>query len=384
MPEDSDIATVPWRDHRDGPGPGLHALVIGVSWYEHGDQEGLASLPGAAMSAARFARWLDTEYRNPEAPLHTVRVLASPVDVEDVMIRDELEGAAPAAVRTNVVAALGAWSEDCRSHPRNVALLYVAGHGCYTERDGGFVLLERFGQASDKIDDALNIRRVVDGLTTTTHAFVDACLVPPPKGISSDLGGGVKLGAPEEPAPPWRIVKQYFAAAPGRSAVVLPQQYATTFGEATLAALRRDALEDDDGAMTVRANTLLRTIRANVSKIAPEQSETYERSVTSGKPSPTDGANPMFHAPLDLDPAELFVSTNPLDAAERADGELWRGLAHDRDFRFKTQPERFEIPPGYYLIRLARTDPMAYKAMWFGTLRPGREEHTVEVEYGDR
>jgi hypothetical protein len=71
----------------------MHALVVGCSQYEFltedgspgpGGREtfGLRQVKTPATCAFRFARWLDSSYRNPSAPLGTVRLFRSPSPFE--------------------------------------------------------------------------------------------------------------------------------------------------------------------------------------------------------------------------------------------------------------------------------------------------------------
>ncbi|HET6478699.1 MAG TPA: hypothetical protein VFG35_01480 [Actinoplanes sp.] len=64
-----------------------HALVIGVSAYDHlpsvgAGPFGLSQLGSTAIGAYRFAVWLRDHYRNPDAPLATIRLLLSPSAAE--------------------------------------------------------------------------------------------------------------------------------------------------------------------------------------------------------------------------------------------------------------------------------------------------------------
>lgn len=382
-----DIAAVPWRERQDGDHPGgLHALLLGVSWYDRGDEHGLDSLPGAAMSAARFASWLDRTYRNLAAPLRSIRILTSAVDQEDEEVAAELGVLPPDADRANVVTALGAWAADCDSHADNIALLYAAGHGCYTELDGGFVLLQGYGTSADLLDDSLNIRRVVDGLAGLqahgTFMFVDACLTPPPKGTPYDITSGVKL-PPPGPGPSHRsVLKQYFAAAPGMSAWVLPDEHSTAFGSALMRALEGAALETHPDGMVVKADGLLQEIKAGVRACAPDRREEYVAQIVPGTPSPATADNPVFHIPERLDPIGVTIRLDPRSAARVAQGELYRRAEFDRDIAFDRHPVELSLIPDYYSLRVASPPPPAFKKVNPGTtLKLGYEDWQVEVPY---
>src|SRR5205823_3752262 len=117
-------------------GPGLHALIIGVSSYDYlsGGTATLApgatkrmrdlaakigQLSGPALSAKSLADWMLERREHFGAPLKTVRLLASPSLTEK-----GLEGIMPATVN-NVVAALTDWRQDAskRNDRRDVSLL---------------------------------------------------------------------------------------------------------------------------------------------------------------------------------------------------------------------------------------------------------------------
>ena len=67
-------------------GPGVHALVIGMSRYtlEGGKApNGFADIAGTAVAACRFATWLVEDFHHPKSiPLRTVRLLLSPMESE--------------------------------------------------------------------------------------------------------------------------------------------------------------------------------------------------------------------------------------------------------------------------------------------------------------
>ena len=84
----------PWVK-RDPPGgaSATHALVVGVSRYTNlpvdgeappvaNETFGLRHAKTPATSAWVFARWLESTYNNPAAPIGTIRVLLSPSDWE--------------------------------------------------------------------------------------------------------------------------------------------------------------------------------------------------------------------------------------------------------------------------------------------------------------
>ena len=110
----------------------VHALVIGVSKYDHlpggtGQQTtkallaGLGQLSAAATSATRIANWLRDNFDYPKVQLGSVRLLASPSPAEV-----PLPGGAnpPPATYEQVKKAVTRWRRDARATPGNITLLY--------------------------------------------------------------------------------------------------------------------------------------------------------------------------------------------------------------------------------------------------------------------
>jgi len=127
-----------------------HAFVVGVSHYPFadgpeatadGESFEITNLTGAAKSASNIAAWLLDEYRNPDAPLATIRVLLSPTDGEELnpRVAGELAGPSP-ATRDSVVGEFDEFRQACRENPDNVAFVYFAGHGIQLNKRGAVVL----------------------------------------------------------------------------------------------------------------------------------------------------------------------------------------------------------------------------------------------------
>ena len=134
------MTDVLWSAADIGDLPSVHALVIGVSAYDHLQDgvgpttaepllAGLGQLSAAATSATRVAQWLRDHFDYPGVRLGSVRLLASPTPGEL-----PLPGGVtpPAATFDGVRRAVAAWRNDAREAPGNVTLLYVAGHGIQT------------------------------------------------------------------------------------------------------------------------------------------------------------------------------------------------------------------------------------------------------------
>lgn len=185
-------------------GPGVHALIVGVSDYvhlspidvpPHADTWFFSKLTSAALSAYKVYQWLSG---NPlRLPLKTVRLLLSPSPRE---IEVELALAAltvPAAGQTTVPRAgrrafedaAHAWREDAAQDPDDMTLFYFAGHGLQRVVDEGVLLFDDFlEQPHPPLSRCALVGNLRAGLTPSTTSpnvantqffFIDACLLQP-------------------------------------------------------------------------------------------------------------------------------------------------------------------------------------------------------------
>jgi hypothetical protein len=147
----------------DAQPPGVHALVIGTSSYPRVKRLGMRpfrDLPGAAVGAARFARWLATEYQHPQRlPLLTVRVLLTPTRGEEQNQIAALQLTSQAATRTRVKNALENWWRDCDGHAENLSILYLAGHGIVNVSDSPTVFLSTANNF-DPYEESISVSRI--------------------------------------------------------------------------------------------------------------------------------------------------------------------------------------------------------------------------------
>ncbi|WP_433222003.1 hypothetical protein ACQP00_22280 [Dactylosporangium sp. CS-047395] len=176
---------------------GVHALVIGISQYDRrrrGGAQVMANLPGAATAAARFARFVADELRDPTGvPVRTVRLLTSLMPDQTVPDSDE-------ASLEQVQFALDDWAEDCDRHPGNVAVLYIAGHGVATALDARWAFLSPAGATESPYTFALNLTAIKASLAfcrARSNVFVwDVCALRGEE-IPAYRTGNVGLTAPD-------------------------------------------------------------------------------------------------------------------------------------------------------------------------------------------
>jgi hypothetical protein len=185
------MTTIEWDN---GPGPRLHAFVVGVDAYPHAattDMDPpwarrllaeLRPLSVAAPSATAVVEWL--KMLTPEAeniPVGTAEVLISatnPVSISTPNGDIDVDSATTA----NFVAAFDSWFRRCNSHPDNVALFFFCGHGWHRREQ--LLLLADIGIRPAAIGaycvDLAHLRGAMRECAARTQAyFVDACRTLP-------------------------------------------------------------------------------------------------------------------------------------------------------------------------------------------------------------
>lgn len=235
--------------------PGTHALVIGISAYQfleggddvNADYEhlGLKQLSSAARSASEFAAWLLDGHNRPGLPLRSLRVLLAPAPGEIIhtAVQSRMKGN-HAPTRVNVEQAIEDFMDASESHPENIAVVYVAGHGMQFTKDGAVLLLSDFG-------DPLHHRKKYTGAVDMTafnkamdkednaHAqfwFLDLC-----RGLAADKEEYDRLAGILE----FDVIRSesvvaspiFFSSSSGQTAYGTPNNV-TLFNEVLMAGLR--------------------------------------------------------------------------------------------------------------------------------------------------
>ena len=362
----------PWV-RRDPPGgaSATHALVVGVSRYTNlpvdgeappvaNETFGLRHAKTPATSAWVFARWLESTYNNPAAPIGTIRVLLSPSDweIENVPELADLPVEIVAATRDNVDEAVAEWFADCRSSAENVAVLYAGGHGIQMGKDdGGIVLLEDFAKLPNVLDHSLDVGAVRKGMAGETIAqrqfyFVDACRVrPAPATRFETLGTGVGLPSPFEGAP--RCSAVYFSATPSTEALGEPGK-GTLFVQALLDCLGTSLGVDDhaqeDGTWAVTTATLMQALPKRVRELA-EAFEMEQTATTGGQLQDVP-----FHVLAEPPDVPITLLLTPENAAACARAKLWIGATSVFDDEAFTPRLEKRVKAGKYILTV-RIEP---------------------------
>ena len=290
----------------DHDGPATRALVIGVSAYPYasgpdatdsGKKSGIGHLSSAARSASEFAVWLMTEYRMPDKPLASLRLLVSPVEGEAVhpAVADAVAADPPSfsATAQAVTSALIELRRECKDHPDDVLIVYVAGHGVQLSKHDAIVLLHDYAAGHHLRElggaiDAIGCHRGFDGDTYPSHQFwfVDACRQPPTvaRRFESLEGAAITFDEPTGKVDSTPV----FLASSTREAAFAEVGGTSLFSQALLWALRGAAATGPDGVCSewhVRTSTLIDVIGPRVARLAAAYEADQHVDVT-GRPGP--------------------------------------------------------------------------------------------------
>ncbi|WP_112236832.1 hypothetical protein [Kribbella monticola] len=186
--------------------PRIHALVIGVGRYiepRDSRKKPFSNLPGAARAAIRFAKYLIDEFHDPEGrSLGTVRLLLSSLEDEDAELGSLSSGGASTL---EVSLALEAWGDDCHQNEKNLAILYVAGHGVALSRGINTLFLSDAMLWGSEYQGSLNLISVDEGMAgcrAKDNIYVYDCCALPPNEISEMASiGGLYMKPFPQPGP---------------------------------------------------------------------------------------------------------------------------------------------------------------------------------------
>jgi len=244
-------------------GPGIHALLVGVSRYPHlpggggtaaEEPLGLQQLDATARTADIIYKWLlkaDQEKRLP-LPLATVRLLLSPSEKESDLT------AVDAATWSNFAKEAKAWRTAASASKEEMTFFYYSGHGIERSKGDSVLLPADFGdpEGGAILNRAVDMRHIVSGMAPPNDPakqiangqlyFVDACRTP---------AGDLKQYEWEEVPKIWSIANSgvdnraypiYYAAVPGATAYALPEKQ-TLFSMALIDCLDRLAAIGPEG-----------------------------------------------------------------------------------------------------------------------------------------
>jgi hypothetical protein len=381
----------------------LHAVVIGVSNYPYRPN---LTTQGPAMSAALFAQWLRTEFRNPDLQLGSLRVLLSPTDGERQAAIDAAGQLDGPATRECVARELPLWADRCNQSRDDAALLYVAGHGTSMVAAGGFLLLEDFGGPGTVLAGALHIDALRDRMEIRkAHAnffFVDTCQetieeqedVEDPDALKGiDLWRGGRR---------WRtFYRAVYGAAPEEQAWTLPEdevmKSGTVFSKALLQALHTAADFDEGGGwgFCVTVERLIAETARNIELEGTELKARYGKEITGSSQASGLGGNRPFHFPAQV-PVDLAIALDPEGAAAIAKAKLYHYLLAPKggqaarakprkvlygDVPMAEQPARLKVDSGKYELQVCSEPPGDFDLLDGHVVLPAAAYWKVPIDY---
>jgi hypothetical protein len=354
--------------------PGTHALIIGVSAYQHfadgkdptpiGIEFEMEQLSAAARSASEFAAWLLKEYRCDRARLCSLRVLLSPTDGEQVHpdIGALLAGNY-SATTTNVKTALMEFRNACNANIDNVAIVYVAGHGVQLTKSGAIVLLQDFGDAGSltELERTIDMAGVHAGMNhpktaRTQFWFVDACRQKPAiaRRFENLNKGALTL---TEPPGVTEVSPLFLAAGTGKQAYARVGGI-TLFCEALLWALRGNVANGPEAGINrwhVPVTALIKQLPDRVNTLAAQES--VDQSVDiAGKIHEA-----IFHEYVGVPKVNLHIDLSPQNAWPVSKAWLKLNANIPVVENFSNWPLQQSIDAGLYLLDIKTAAPFQPK-----------------------
>ncbi|WP_160159775.1 caspase family protein [Streptomyces sp. WAC05374] len=153
-------------------------------------------------SVRSFVDWLVADYRNEDAPLGSIELLASSSPGPfQYRVPGGTAKTVEAATTPRVMDAFERWYEKCNKHVNNVAIFYFCGHGV-NRGVNSYLLLEDWGaHANNPMHESIDLLRFQAGMKqcrAQTQFFIsDACRVAPWAIMTSESQLGQPLIVPD-------------------------------------------------------------------------------------------------------------------------------------------------------------------------------------------
>ena len=351
---------------KDLPGPGTHALIIGVSHYPHvedgedptpdGEAFQIGQLSSAARSASEFAAWLVDEYHNSDRPLKSLRIALSPSpgeiihpDIQDLLPPDH------AATRSNVEADLAGFRDACDSDTRNIAFVYIAGHGVQLTKHGAIVLLHDFAARGqlNRLQGAIDVAGVHAGMNhpdtaQTQFWFSDACRQKPDIAEKFEtLAGALTL---DEPNGATTTSPLFLAATTGNLAYGKPGGV-SLFNEGLMWSLRdggaAEGPQDAGSPWRATVTKLIKCLPAKVKELARQYNE---KQPVHPAGQINEG---VLHYYPQIPQSDLTVNLNPANLAASARASLFLNASVPVIVDSTEWPLHLTVDSGMYLLSVS-------------------------------
>jgi hypothetical protein len=372
-------------------GPGTHALVVGVSDYPFADENsptstrlgrslGIRNLTSAARSASEFVGWLLEDFRDPDCPLASVRLLLSPVAGEDLhaSIAANFAHVDLAATRQALEVELGSFRQACRSNRDNRGIVYMAGHGVQLTKRGATVLLQDFASDAhvNELGGAVDVIGCHDGMDEDGSAavqlwFVDACRqVPAIARQFERLEGALTLSEQHGQV----TSSPVFLASSSQQSAFATIGGTTLFNQALLWALRGAAAQGPDGVCDewyVGVSQLVRRLDPQVADFAATHGEVQTIDVTGRV---REAVAHRFAGPPSVNVS--FVLSPELAADHTQASLRFNGSGPPQVWG--EWPHHSVVPAGLYQLEVTSRPPFR-DSMSLLDVRPPTLEERVEV-----
>jgi hypothetical protein len=288
----------------DSPGPGFHALIIGISDYTFLPNPGAAfeldspftqrmgiyRLSAAARSAWELYQWLLKARLS--VPLKTCRLLLAPSAHESDMVTGLAEQSGTCNL-DDFLTEVYQWRRDAEGDPANVAFFYFCGQGFEVSSEP-LLVLQDFGKpVGPFLRNTVSVSNLVNGMAPSSRApniartqlyFVDTCrhrqesLRYFEAMNSTAVFDAEVIGLDDRSAP------IFYAAAPGDSAFLIPHEY-SVFSKALIECLQGAAAvhrtnEYGDATWVVSVSSLVSNLPNEVKKLLSEPQVRQEVTVS--------------------------------------------------------------------------------------------------------
>jgi hypothetical protein len=331
-------------------GPGLHALIIGASRYDHLNEGsapapetyGLGQLSVSALTAYRFFAWLSNGYALDGWPVARVRLLMSPLrNGVGKTTTDELDGCdlaicahAPEATFDNCKRAIESWYADMealKTQATGRSLFLFSGHGMERRQNYQVLLPSDYLRPPGRLmNNAISTPNITDALSYLVRVPTHVLLLDGCRNDVEKLRGasGAKILNDEQPLAVNPLFEKgvLYATASGLRAYSPKSGSLSLFGQALLDGLSNKPAPVLDEApielthkghvATIEINKLASYAKGRVAALIKAANESVVQVVRSEVASSDPGQ------PIELAEVSLQRDTDRLVVEDASEQEL--------------------------------------------------------------